>query len=228
MLTNRGHAHLYGETCGDPAGLYPIATPEHRNYPVPDLHSTRPWTGRAALLSLIALAAPTAGCESDRDAAPSCSTVAAHVRALFGGETGDEYASEVRAVFAVRCSADQWAEPARGCLAATTSLEEPRGCKKHLSPPQIEALDRALADAERREQGRTIPAACRRYEAVLAVVGRCESFPLAARQELVQKFDAFQASWASVPDKRALEPTCASAIGAVKLAAAGCPGAATW
>jgi Tfp pilus assembly protein PilX len=57
MLSQRGHAHLYGETCGDPAGRYPIATPEHRNLRRREWHSRRPEAGNAIVLSLIVLTA---------------------------------------------------------------------------------------------------------------------------------------------------------------------------
>ncbi|MBL9015577.1 MAG: hypothetical protein JNL83_15440 [Myxococcales bacterium] len=168
-----------------------------------------------------------ASCQSLAADAPSCAAVADHVSELFGGDS-DAHARELRGVFATRCAEDRWSDAARTCIAATRSLGEPRGCKTQLSSSQIAALDREVAQAESRELARTIPAACLRYEAVLSVVARCESFPATARRDLAEKLVAFKATWSSAPDKRALEPTCSAAIGAVKLAAAGCPGAGAW
>lgn len=180
---------------------------------------------RSWIAPVVSLGLAAAGC--GRASPPSCPDVADHVLRLFG-EPADDYAREVSAVFATRCTQDAWPEAVRTCLRGTTSLLEPRGCKQQLTPTQIEALDRDLAAVETRAASATIPQACLHYESVLLQAERCESFPASARKELRERFDAFKATWPSVPDKRALEPTCSSAIPAVKLAAAGCPGVTKW
>ncbi len=210
MLRNKRHRHLYGSRCRNSEQHYPIATRVHR------------------ILGVALGFGTVVGCETRPADVPSCAIVADHVGDLFGGTAHDAFARETRDVFAARCTEDRWTDEARSCVVATDALTDPRGCKQHLTAAQVDALDRALAQAEDREQARTIPAVCARYEAVVAIVGRCASFPAAAREDLAQKLAAFKATWAATPDKRTLEPICASAIGAVKLAAAGCPGAAKW
>jgi hypothetical protein len=178
--------------------------------------------------AVLALCGPGLGCQSkSAPKGPTCAQVADHVMKLFGAEP-DDHAREVRDVFLARCTADEWPEAVRSCIRATVSLLEPRNCKQMLSAAQAKSLDKELAAADDRVASRTIPASCVRYESVLALAEKCESFPASGRKELRERFDAFKATWPSVKDKRALDPTCSSAIASVKLAAAGCPGVAKW
>lgn len=183
---------------------------------------------RMWFVAVVGLGAAVAGpgCGS-KAGPPTCADVADHVMQLFGG-SADDNAREVREAFVTRCTQDAWSEVVRTCIRDTGSLAEPRGCKKQMTPEQVEALDRDVEAIDTREQSQTIPASCVHYEAVLAAAEKCESFPTVAKKELREHFDAFKATWPSVPDKRSLEPTCSSAIPAVKLAAAGCPGVTTW
>lgn len=177
------------------------------------------------VLVLVTLAALGAGCDRTRTP-PTCAEVGAHVVKLFA--PADDYARDVGAAFSERCQADGWSGEVRACIGGTRALVEPKHCRQALTEAQRTQLDAALAAAEQRERARVIPAACRRYEQLLAKVMTCDRLPLDARTALQHKLDAAKRDWPSLPDKRALEPICGSAIQAVKAAAVECPGASTW
>lgn len=56
-----------------------------------------------------------------------------------------------RAMFELRCEADQWSDEARSCLATITTDAEADGCLQMLTQAQQQALtaDRARLSAER-------------------------------------------------------------------------------
>lgn len=176
-------------------------------------------------IPILLLCLGASGC--GRKSAPACDAVADHVQGLFGGAS-DAYALELRGVFATRCAQDGWSAEMRSCVASTKSLVEPQSCKQKLTPEQVKKLDADVVAVDERAAKLVIPGACTRYEKMLAQVMTCDVLSQPARDQLKQNFDAFKATWPSVPDKRSLEAICGSAIQTVKTAAGTCPGAATW
>jgi len=176
-------------------------------------------------IPVLLLCVASAGCS--RKLAPTCEQVGTHVLGLFGG-AGDSYAGEMRTTFEMRCTADGWSPEMRSCLMSTKSLVEPQRCKQKLTPEQSTKLEADILAADQREAMKIIPGACVRYEKMLAGVLACDALDQGMRDQLKASFEVFKATWPTVKDKRTLEPTCGSAIVAVKQVAGQCPGAKTW
>lgn len=132
--------------------------------------------------------------------------------------------AEFGGAFTKRCTDDAWPAAARSCLLATTSLLQPRSCKQHLTADQVSRLDAAIAAIDEREQAARVPEVCARYAGLLDQIATCDALPSEARASLAHNLAAAKTRWAAMPDKRAAAPECASALHAVRLAAAGCPG----
>lgn len=152
--------------------------------------------------------------------------MAEHVLTLF--TSADQFAKEIRDVFAKRCVEDRWSEDMRLCVGATTSMVEPRNCKQKLAADQAAQLEKALKGAEAAEAKRIIPGACVRYERALGRAVACDKLPQEVRDGLAKRFADAKAGWAAMPDKSSLETVCTSAVAALKQAAVECPGAAQW
>lgn len=154
----------------------------------------------------------------NRSDPPTCAAVGAHIEQLMDGD------AEIGRTFTGRCTDDAWPAAARACLVATTSLLQPRNCKQHLTADQASKLDAALDAADEREQAAKLPDVCVQYTGLLDQIASCDALPPETRASLARNLADAKARWAAMPDQRAAAPECASALRAVRLAAAECPG----
>lgn len=141
--------------------------------------------------------------------APACTAVADHMLVLI--EPKDAHARKIRETFALHCEQDKWSAEARTCVVETTSLDEPRGCKQKLAPPQREALERDLAALERERV--KAPTSCERYKHRIEQLMTCEKLPQASRDALKQGYDAMSQGWENVESlpeeaRKALDDGC--------------------
>lgn len=170
---------------------------------------------RLLVLSLGALA--LAACEPKE---PSCSDVSTHVGRMF--EPIDDYSRDVEGVFLNRCVSDAWTAEVRRCVASTTSITEPKGCRAKLSAEQGAALDKDLEAAERRDAGRVLPKVCLDLEVQVAAAMACEAIAKPERERIATQLETSKAAWKTVVDKQRLAPSCAAAIQALRLATLDC------
>lgn len=185
--------------------------------PAGQLGDTRAVRSHVVLLAALHLGG--LGCRKPKEN-PSCTAVADHVMSLM--VPADDYARDVREVFVARCEADKWPAAMRTCLRSTQGIHSPRNCKQQLSGEQAKRLDDDLAVAEQRQRARTLPPVCGQYEELLVKVATCDALPQDVRDSLAQKLAAAKQEWTTAPDKSRYGPICASALRAVRLAAASC------
>jgi hypothetical protein len=159
-------------------------------------------------------------------AVPSCDEMAEHVLALFSPP--DQFARQVRTVFAEQCKTEQWSDEMRSCVGATTTVTSPNNCKQRLTPDQASKLENSLVEAETNERNQMLPPSCARYEKVLALVVACDKVPANIKADLAAKLVAAKAEWDKLPDKRELGPMCANGLSVLKQVGADCPDAAKW
>ena len=157
---------------------------------------------------------------------PSCDEMADHVLQLFSPP--DQFARQVRTVFAQQCKSERWSDAMRTCVGATATVTAPSNCKQKLTPEQAGKLENALADAEANERKQLLPAACLRYERALSLLVACDKVPANIKSDLAGKLVASKSEWEKLPDKRELGPMCANALTVLKQVGADCPDAAKW
>jgi hypothetical protein len=174
---------------------------------------------RHALLLVVLIA----GCGRKKDV-PTCEVMADHVLTMF--TPADQFARDVRDVFANRCKTDAWSAEMRTCVGKTHSVVEPQSCKLKLTPAQATALEADLHTAEERDRDRVMPVACTRYERILGEVLACDVLPKAVRDQLAARFAEEKARWATITNKRSLDPMCSTGVASLKQAAQDCPGSA--
>jgi len=175
---------------------------------------------RSALLLVVLIA----GCH--KKDVPTCEGMADHVLTMF--TPADEFANDVRAVFATRCKTDGWSAAMRACVGKTRSVVEPQSCKLKLSAEQAKHLEADLHAAEQRDRDRVLPVACVKYAQLLPKVLACDVLPKDVRDQLAARFAEEKVRWERIPNKTSLEPMCSSGVVALKQAAADCPDAAKW
>lgn len=175
-------------------------------------------TARLALLLVVAACGSKAPARPVERPPPTCIAAADHVLDLV--EPKDDRARKVRDIFQRRCEQDAWSAEARTCVVETTSLKDPRGCKARLSPPQRDALERELAEADRVARSSKLPGSCAQYKERIAKLMTCDKLPQESRDALKQGMDEMEQSWGNMKDlppeaQQAIEDGCKAGVEAL-------------
>ena len=141
-------------------------------------------------------------------------------------EPKDDHAKDVRGVFDLRCTQDQWTPDVRACILSTVSLKDPKRCKQRLPIAKRSRLEADLSDAAARARDRDVPPACRAYTKVVDRMMECDQLPREARDAMRQGHDIMRQQWSKLEagERSAVEDGCKAAGEAMRQAglALGC------